>query len=153
MADQDASKHIHPQRIEATSETATQTTVSIRGHEFTIDEPPQGGGDDEGPTPVETMLAAQAGCLNVVGNKVASDLNADISIRNIEIEGALDIRKVNGLAEEPRAGVQDIDVSIQIETDEDEQTIREWAELTEERCPVTDNLVEETSCEVDISVW
>lgn len=140
------------QRIEATSETDTRTKVSVRGHEFTIDEPAIRGGDDRGPTPVETMLAAQAGCLNVAGNVVASDMDADIRIRDIDIEGELDTRKIQGESDDPRAGVQHLDVSMRIESDEDEETIREWARRTEERCPVTDNLVDETPCEVSLTV-
>lgn len=139
-------------RVNARVETDTRTNVSVRGHEITIDEPPAGGGADEGPSPVETMLAAQAGCLNVAGTAVARDMDIDLRIREIDIGGGLDVRKIKGTSDEPRAGVQHLDVRIQIESDEDEETIQKWIHRTQERSPVTNNLLEETPCDLSYSV-
>ena len=35
-----------------------RTDIDVRGMAFTIDEPPERGGHDDGPTPPETLLAA-----------------------------------------------------------------------------------------------
>ena len=58
--------------ITAVSENATKTTVKARNFSMVIDEPPSLGGKDEGANPVEFVLAALAGCLNVMGNVLAN---------------------------------------------------------------------------------
>ena len=39
-----------------------QTTISARQFTFTADEPPAGGGTDQGPTPYEILLGSLAAC-------------------------------------------------------------------------------------------
>lgn len=58
-------------KVSAKSENSTKTTVKARNFSIVIDEPPILGGKDEGANPVEYVLAALAGCLNVVGHVVA----------------------------------------------------------------------------------
>ncbi len=60
-------------RIKAKSENATKTVVQARGFEIIIDEPKALGGNDAGANPVEYILAALSGCLNVVGHMIAKD--------------------------------------------------------------------------------
>ncbi|KNE79304.1 MULTISPECIES: OsmC family protein [Streptomyces] len=38
-------------------------SVAVRGHEFTVDQPLDAGGDDLGPTPVELFTASLATCV------------------------------------------------------------------------------------------
>ncbi len=38
------------------------TDIQIRGHQLIADEPPEKGGEDLGPTPVELLLASLASC-------------------------------------------------------------------------------------------
>ena len=64
------SSRLHTFSIDATGDSATKTTVSARDFTFVVDEPPALGGDDAGPNPVEYLLGALAGCLNVVGHLV-----------------------------------------------------------------------------------
>ncbi|SFK45690.1 OsmC family protein [Streptomyces pini] len=37
--------------------------VSVRGHEFTVDQPPEAGGEGLGPTPVDLFVASLASCV------------------------------------------------------------------------------------------
>ncbi|WP_199547235.1 OsmC family protein [Streptomyces sp. N35] len=37
--------------------------VRVRGHELTVDQPPESGGADGGPTPVELFVASLAACV------------------------------------------------------------------------------------------
>ena len=43
-------------------ERMTFDGVTTTGHQITVDAPPEGGGDDRGPKPIELMLTALAGC-------------------------------------------------------------------------------------------
>lgn len=126
--------------IEAESRTETHTVVEARDFSFSVDEPQNLGGTNAGPNPVEYLLGSLAGCLNVVGHAVADEM--DIEVRNIEvaIEGDLDPRKFMGAVEEPRAGYQTVDVSMDLETEADDAALKEWLAAVEERCPVSDNI-------------
>ncbi|GAA3655121.1 OsmC family protein [Streptomyces chitinivorans] len=37
--------------------------ISVRGHEFTVDQPPEAGGEGLGPTPVDLFVASLASCV------------------------------------------------------------------------------------------
>lgn len=43
-----------------------RSVANIRGKQIVIDEPASLGGTDQGPNPVELVLAALGGCLNVL---------------------------------------------------------------------------------------
>lgn len=130
--------------ISAESRTETHTVVEARDFTFSVDEPTDLGGTNAGPNPVEYLLGALAGCLNVVGHTVAEEM--DIEMRNIEveIEGDLDPRKFMGASEEPRAGYQQVSVSLAVETEAEDDRLATWLETVEERCPVSDNIANST---------
>ena len=58
-------------RVEAHSENPTKTVVKARNFEIIIDEPANLGGTDHGANPVEYVLAALSGCLNVMCHVIA----------------------------------------------------------------------------------
>jgi len=126
--------------VSAESRTETHTVVEARDFTFSVDEPTDMGGTNAGPNPVEYLLGALAGCLNVVGHQIAAEMDIEMKTIEIDIEGDLDPRKFMGQAEEPRAGYQTVDVTLTAETDADDETLGEWLEAVEERCPVSDNI-------------
>ncbi|QDX40007.1 OsmC family protein [Salarchaeum sp. JOR-1] len=130
--------------VSAEAEDHAQTTVSTRGHEFVVDEPTANGGQDEGPTPVEYLLGAWAGCLTVTGHAVADDHDIAIGSLDIDLAGGLDPRKLQGRADDVRAGFQHIEVELDVESDATEEELDAWLAAVEERCPVADNLASET---------
>lgn len=62
------SEHVQTVDVEANRESPTRTTVETRSFELVVDEPEAQGGTNTGPSPLEYLLAAQAGCLNVTGH-------------------------------------------------------------------------------------
>lgn len=145
------SEHLASFSIDAESESSTHTVVQTRDFEFSVDEPEHLGGSNEGPNPVEYLLGALAGCLNVVGHSVAQEMGMEVGDIGVEIEGDLDPRKFMGDAEDPRAGYQEIRVDLTVDTDADDETVRTWIETVEERCPVSDNLGNATPLEFAVS--
>jgi len=127
-------------RVKAKSENPTKTIVKARGFEFTIDEPAELGGTNAGANPVEYVLGAFAGCINVMAHVIANEM--DIQVRNIEINlcGNLNPDRLFGKSYEERAGYKEIEVSIKAETDAPEEKLNQWLEAIENRCPVSDNL-------------
>lgn len=156
MATDDRPGEIRPRLstyiVTAQAESPMQTRVETRGFEFVIDQPEKFGGADAGPTPVEYLLGALAGCLNVTAHLVAREMGLEVNGLEISIEGDLYPAKFMGMSDEPRAGYEDIRAVIHADVVADEETIETWLAETEARCPVTDNLNHDTPLEVTFAL-
>jgi len=115
-------------------------TAQARGFSFNIDEPEQLGGSNTGPNPVEYVIGAYAGCLNVVGHMVAKEMGFDIEDMKIHVEGDLDPDGFMGKNPNVRAGYKQIRVDLDLQADIDDETLNEWLNKISTRCPVGDNL-------------
>ncbi|SEP24962.1 Uncharacterized OsmC-related protein [Halogranum amylolyticum] len=144
--------HIERFAVSAESESETKTVVEAREFEFVVDEPPSLGGTNDGPNPVEYLIGAWAGCLNVVVHTVGEERGIDLERVKIAIEGDLDPRKFLGIDEDVRAGYQEINVRIEVESDADEEALEALRGEVEERCPVGDNIDNPTPTDVAIEV-
>lgn len=127
-------------RVQAHSENPTKTVVEVRNFKFLIDEPENFGGADSGPNPVEYILGALTGCLNVVCHMIAKEMGFTLRGVQITAEGDLDPAKLMGQPADSRAGFQEIRVKITPDADADASTLAKWLEIVESRCPVSDNL-------------
>ena len=80
------------------------------------DEPPQLGGSNTGPNPVEQVLAALGNCLAVGYAANATAAGIEIRDLSIDLEGDLDLRTFLGLAD-GHAGYSGISVKVNIDSD------------------------------------
>ncbi len=135
-------------RVRAVSESPARVSVRARNFTMIVDEPPNLGGDDKGANPVEYVLAALAGCLNVVGHLVANEMNFQIEKLEIDVYGPLNPARLFGKSYEDRAGYKEITAEMKVDTDADEETLKKWVEAVEDRCPVSDNLGNSTPVRV-----
>lgn len=131
-------------RAKAHSENPTKTIVKARSFEMVIDEPADLGGTNEGANPVEFLLAALAGCLNVMCHVVAKEMKIELRGVEITLSGPLNPDKLFGKATSERAGYKEINVKIAPDTDADKATLEKWIGAVESRCPVSDNLANPT---------
>jgi uncharacterized OsmC-like protein len=131
-------------RVNAHSENATKTVVKARGFEMIIDEPADLGGTNEGPNPVEYILAAYSGCINVMAHIVAKEMGFELRGMSINISGTLNPARLFGQSFEERAGYKSIELIMTPDCDVDEITLEKWKEVVCDRCPVSDNLKNET---------
>ncbi|WP_106506985.1 OsmC family protein [Brachybacterium timonense] len=126
--------------ITSTSTSPTRLEAKARQFTITVDEPPSLGGADAGPNPVEFVLAALAGCYNVVVQMVAQEQGVSLSDLRIDLEGDLDPSKLMGKDVTTRAGYDGLRMTIHASTDADDATMEALLAAVEERCPVSDNL-------------
>lgn len=126
--------------IQSQSENPTKTVVKARDFDLVVDEPADLGGENQGPTPVEYLLAGFTGCLNVVGHLVAKDLGFDLHSIQFEATGPIDPAKLFGEETEQRPGFKNIDIRLSVDADADEATLQEWLKRVEARCPISDNI-------------
>ncbi|HBT38940.1 MAG: OsmC family protein [Thermotoga sp. 50_1627] len=137
--------------VSAASETPTRVQVKARNFTMYVDEPPQLGGEDKGANPVEYLLAALAGCLNVVGHMVAKEMNMQLDGLTIDIEGILNPAKFQGRSDAERAGYKQINVTIKAKTNAPENVLKKWIETVESRCPVSDNIANPTPVKFNVT--
>ena len=124
----------------AKSESSTKTVVQTDCFKMTIDEPAGLGGTNEGANPVQYLLAALAGCLNVMGHIVANEMGFTLRCLELHLDGDLDPAKLFGKSYENRAGYSEIRVTVKPDADADNATLEKWLAAVEDRCPVSDNL-------------
>ncbi len=129
-------------KVKGNSENATRLSVSSGGFSMIIDEPEQMGGTNQGPTPIQVLLMALAGCLNVTAHEVAKQQNIPLTSLNIEIDGNLDACTFMGCSTTNRAGFDTIKVHFdaKFSIPVAQSKIDQWVSDTEKRCPVTDNI-------------
>ena len=137
-------------QVSAHSENPTKTVIKARGIELIVDEPKELGGTNAGLNPVEYVLAAFSGCLNVVAHLVAKEMNFELRGVKINLSGVLDPAKFTGAETSERAGYKRIDVEILPDTDADSATLEKWLQTIEQRCPVSDNLSNATPVHITI---
>ncbi len=139
--------------IEAYSVSATRLDVSAREFTFTVDEPTKLGGSNAGPNPVEYLLGALAGCINVVGYLVAKEMGFSIEELAIHIEGPLDALAFSGKKPGVRPGYQEIRVRCDVRTLADDETLARWMQSVVARCPVSDNIEHATPLRMSVQSW
>jgi len=136
--------------VQAKSNSPTQTVVQADKHEIILDEPKTFGGQDKGANPVQHILAALAGCLNVIGHMVAKEMGIEIRSLEMTARGSLDPTRIHGRPSDQRTGFKSIEIDMQIESDADAATLDKWIAAVESRCPVSDNLSVATPINVKI---
>ena len=125
----------HP-RVTVTHRSGLAHSVRAGSHEFVTDEPADAGGDDQGPTPWEYLLAAAGSCTSITVQMYAQrkgweltctevaltyDSDAGVIDMQVQIDGKLDdaqrerIAAVAGKCPIVRALQQGIEVRKRIE--------------------------------------
>ena len=137
--------------VKGNNSNTTRLDVETRQFKLIVDEPAEMGGNDEGPNPVEYILAGYAGCLNVVGHVVAKELGINFHKLTIEVSGQLNPARFLGLSNDERAGFQSINVKLNIDSDATPDKLNQWLETVENRCPVRDNLSNPTPLSLSVN--
>jgi len=127
--------------VKVSGKRVSPTMMVVKSGKYEIITDKLGG---EAPSPVEYVLAALAGCINIVGTIVAKDLGINIKDLEVNVEGVINPSKyMTGMGE--RAGYKEIRTEVLVRSDADLEILRKWIELVEERCPVGDNLSNTTT--------
>jgi putative redox protein len=65
-------------------------TLSIRGHELTVDEPESSGGTDTGPNPQELLAASLASCTAITIEMYAARKGWELGALEVEVDHSSD---------------------------------------------------------------
>ena len=77
-------------QVQAKLGPAFAIEVAAGDHQLYIDQPKAGGGTDTGPSPLEYLFAALAGCVGSIGRIVANQQRLAVRGMDIHVEGELD---------------------------------------------------------------
>jgi uncharacterized OsmC-like protein len=123
-------------------EEDVRCSVSIRDFApMIIDEPPELGGKNAGPNPVELVLASLGTCQEIMYSAYASVMGIELTSVKVDVKGKLDLKGLFGLDQSVPAGYKDISFVANIESSADEESIRSLIETVEVHCPVMDTLI------------
>lgn len=123
-------------------EEKLKNTIQVRDlAPFTVDEPKKLGGSNSGPNPLEYFLGALSSCTSIMTSFVAKEIDFKYNEFEISTSGELDPKGFQGVK-----GIQTyfetVTLKITIETDEDEEALKELQEKVEQRCPLFNLLLD-----------
>lgn len=101
---------------------------------FFTAEPEKLGGDDSAPTPMETVLAAYNGCLAVVIEMVARELEFRLDALEIAAEGLIDRRGLFGVPGVP-THFQSIEIRVRLRSPENLERLELLEQQVTRRSP------------------
>lgn len=107
---------------------------------ITTDDPEPLGGVDGAPTPVETLLAALAGCVTSATATNAAIFGVPIDALDIDMEADLDVRGLFGHDKSVRNGFSDIRYTVTIQSPAPEDKVRRCKETIDRKSAVRDTL-------------
>src|SRR6201987_4640243 len=117
-----------------------RSETKIRQFSLTIDEPPNLGGTDTGPNPVELVLAALATCQEITYRAYATALGIPLEGVSVKLEGALDLRGFFAVKDGVRAGFNDVRGTVHLQSTASLADLAKLKEVVDAHCPVLDIL-------------
>lgn len=128
-------------------------TAKIRDFDaMTVDEPPELGGSDAGANPVELLLAALGTCQEIMYGAYASVMGVPLKSVKVDVKGYLDLRGLFGMDESIPSGYQSVQYQTTIESDADEETLKQLVATVESHCPVLDTLTRPMEVKGEVSI-
>jgi putative redox protein len=112
--------------------------IDIRNHRLTVDEPKGIGGTDEGPSPVELLLASLTSCQAITYRVWAMKLGIALDTVAVETEGDMDLRGFLGDDEAIPAGFTALRLKVSLDGPDTPERYRELADAVDRHCPVLD---------------
>ncbi|UZG60278.1 OsmC family protein [Rhodococcus opacus] len=104
-----------------------------------LDEPPNLGGNDAGPNPVEVLLVSLGACQEMVYAIYASMMGIELDSVTVYLKGHLDVRGFMGEEGVP-PGYQEITFETRIESQADAKSIEALIRTVEACCPTMDTI-------------
>lgn len=116
-------------------------TEICASHKFVIDQPKAGGGNDEGPNPLEIFLSSLPACICAIGRIIARQRRLNVRSINVSLEADIDKDFLMGKTKEGRAGFTEIRTFVDVDADMTLAEKQAFIKEVEERCPIADNMM------------
>ena len=117
-----------------------RSETKIRQFSLTVDEPPNLGGTDAGPNPVELVLASLATCQEITYRAYATALGIPLESVAVKLEGSLDLRGFFAVKDGVRAGFDAVRGVVNLKSSAPAADLAKLKEVVDAHCPVLDIL-------------
>ncbi len=118
---------------------------------YDVDHPTVLVGSDLGPTPVEYLLHALAGCLTAGLANIAAARGIELTEVTSTVEGDIDLNGILGLDPEVRNGYQAIRVSFDVKGDASAEELLKLVEQSRKRSAVFDVLTNGVPVSIEVN--
>jgi len=125
--------------------------VECGAHHVVMDQPRSAFGNDAGPTPLEMILAALAGCFGTIGRFLAHQRRIELRSMRFAIEADYDPNGLLGRDANTRPGFQALRLQVEIDADLTRAQKEEFLQEVERRCPLADNLLHGTRLQSELA--
>ena len=126
-------------KIESKLDSKFKIESMVNGHQVIVDQPVAAGGTGAGPSPLEYLFVALAGCVGSIGRIVAMQKQIALNGMTLAVEGELDTDGLLGKG--APIGFSEIRVSVDIDADMTAEEKAAFVHEVDERCPVSWNLL------------
>lgn len=128
-----------------------RTELTVRGFDFVADQPVARGGSDQGPSPMEYMVAGVNSCIAVTVEQLASRRDLPLSDISTYTLARQDTRGLGGQADvQPYFYLYRLQLVIET-TEQDPSVLSEFAQQAEHTCPAI-NLLRDAHMDLEV-VW
>lgn len=119
---------------------------------ITIDEPPDIGGGDAGPNPVELLLLALGTCQEVMYGAYASVMDIQLDEVTVDVKGYIDFKGLLGMDENVPSGYTKVQYITNIKSSASDEALRKLVDTVESHCPVYDTLTRPIEVTGEVSI-
>jgi uncharacterized OsmC-like protein len=137
-------------KVKTIGESMARSTTEVRNFKIFMDEPPELGGRDGAPSPLELILTAHGGCLSYMTFYIGKELGIEVKGTEVEVEASLNPAKFAGTNRSVRAGYQAVHVKIKVDADATPEQLETLRAEVEARCPVSDNIGNATPVHISL---
>jgi len=130
----------------------TKAETKIREFKVIVDEPLELKGTNTAPNPVELLLTALGGCIALTYHGYAKRFEVDIEDLIVNLEGDMIPGGWVDKAGRERRGFKQIRYEVQIKTKATEEKVLQLQKLVEEKCPVSDMLINQIELKGKINI-
>jgi len=130
----------------------TKAETKIREFKVIVDEPLELKGTNTAPNPVELLLTALGGCVALTYHGYAKKFVIEIEDLVINLEGDMIPGGWVDKAGRERRSFKQIRYEVQIKTKATEEKVLQLHKLVEEKCPVSDMLINPTELKGEINI-
>lgn len=123
-------------------QSGVRTVSQIRDFAAVVmDEPSVLGGENQGPNPLEYLVASLNGCKGVMIPLIAKEMDFQFSELSFDTKGVVDLR---GLMGQPGISThfQSLKFSVSIKTDESAERLQALQDAVSARCPIYNLLLD-----------
>ena len=135
-------------QTDSSSKEGLAVETSVRDFQLTSDEPEEMGGENQGPTPMELVLAGLGSCLGIMAKMSANKLQVNLEEVKVHVEGDFDRRAIGG-KEDAKTGFQNIRATLDLRGNLSGTEKEKIIAKVEQACPVTDTLKSSTKLEIE----